>query len=642
MSRIISITPGKQCTLESCVITTAPYGDKFRIILRSVFSAMNPTTTRLTIKFATVYVGKINGMVKGMVAKGARDGMVKSQTLQESVLKEIAEVRPYGSVQMAAALPTTSVPVPTPPPPPPPPAGGSDGVLAGVFGASLIDALSPWASFIHALLAHLPIFKHGLSQNAILAISASTSMLGMLRVGLALLRFIQSAGQHPTDFFALLSYYLCKIIHIPYSMSDVVTTYIFVLVVKHIVNTVAEALPQPPSGSGGGLSGRSSRHSRRPSSSALDDQEASGVKYDGYHQAIASASMQIQQQQQQQGRLHSGNSQELDYKRGIEELNQRSEIALEQIRKGLSRVTAPFTPRDGSMPHPLINKIQQHHQQQRGRKHHKKHGKEGRSRSASRSVDPVTRKSKGHYGKQRRGKSGSKEASPSSMRSDAVSAGVGGAVQIGSDDGDRLEATASSLSTATAVTPDAASSKDREHANIKTTDLSLYPAPDQHLMIQEGYCPPDLPSILRGKAVVEVVYENQRLQPFRGWGHSWPGHFLPTDKILHWSLRDSYGDDIATSQSIDDVAPGLPPRWRWAEEGWYLDLSGVLTDSMDNQGWAYGLDFHYVTYPFAPGAGRKYVDCPFCRICSIDYVAHCIVHCIPLVSSALLYIWWYI
>lgn len=30
--------------------------------------------------------------------------------------------------------------------------------------------------------------------------------------------------------------------------------------------------------------------------------------------------------------------------------------------------------------------------------------------------------------------------------------------------------------------------------------------------------------------VIEEVFENQRLQPFRGWGHSWPGHFLPTDK----------------------------------------------------------------------------------------------------------------
>ncbi len=33
------------------------------------------------------------------------------------------------------------------------------------------------------------------------------------------------------------------------------------------------------------------------------------------------------------------------------------------------------------------------------------------------------------------------------------------------------------------------------------------------------------------QAVIEEIFENQRLQPFRGWGHTWPGHFLPTDKV---------------------------------------------------------------------------------------------------------------
>ena len=36
--------------------------------------------------------------------------------------------------------------------------------------------------------------------------------------------------------------------------------------------------------------------------------------------------------------------------------------------------------------------------------------------------------------------------------------------------------------------------------------------------------------------VVEEVFENQRYQPFRGWGSSWPGHMLPTD-CGKWSDR---------------------------------------------------------------------------------------------------------
>lgn len=27
------------------------------------------------------------------------------------------------------------------------------------------------------------------------------------------------------------------------------------------------------------------------------------------------------------------------------------------------------------------------------------------------------------------------------------------------------------------------------------------------------------------------VFEHERVQPFRGWGHTWPGHFLPSDKV---------------------------------------------------------------------------------------------------------------
>jgi hypothetical protein len=38
-------------------------------------------------------------------------------------------------------------------------------------------------------------------------------------------------------------------------------------------------------------------------------------------------------------------------------------------------------------------------------------------------------------------------------------------------------------------------------------------------------------------AAQEEVFENERFQPFRGWGHLWPGHFLPSDKVGHWSDR---------------------------------------------------------------------------------------------------------
>ena len=45
-------------------------------------------------------------------------------------------------------------------------------------------------------------------------------------------------------------------------------------------------------------------------------------------------------------------------------------------------------------------------------------------------------------------------------------------------------------------------------------------------------------------------------QPFRGWGHTWPGHFLPTDRVGHWSTC-SGGPGGKLSMSFRAVAPRL-------------------------------------------------------------------------------------
>ena len=57
--------------------------------------------------------------------------------------------------------------------------------------------------------------------------------------------------------------------------------------------------------------------------------------------------------------------------------------------------------------------------------------------------------------------------------------------------------------------------------------------------------------------VQEEVFENERFQPFKGWGHNWPGHFLPTDRIGHWSHRDGTPGKAA-SMAFSTVAPKLP------------------------------------------------------------------------------------
>lgn len=40
------------------------------------------------------------------------------------------------------------------------------------------------------------------------------------------------------------------------------------------------------------------------------------------------------------------------------------------------------------------------------------------------------------------------------------------------------------------------------------------------------------------------LFENERYQPLRGWGHSWPGHLMPGD-CSHWSARDGAASSMA-------------------------------------------------------------------------------------------------
>ena len=53
------------------------------------------------------------------------------------------------------------------------------------------------------------------------------------------------------------------------------------------------------------------------------------------------------------------------------------------------------------------------------------------------------------------------------------------------------------------------------------------------------------------------MFENERYQPFRGWGHQWPGHFLPTDRVGHWSTQASAQQANLDSASFDAIAPKL-------------------------------------------------------------------------------------
>ena len=101
---------------------------------------------------------------------------------------------------------------------------------------------------------------------------------------------------------------------------------------------------------------------------------------------------------------------------------------------------------------------------------------------------------------------------------------------------------------------------------------------------------------LGGERIAAEVFENERFQPFRGWGSTWPGHFLPTDGCGKWSTRD-FQPKGPSNMVFELVAPPLPPGFDWLEESWYVDRSGVATGQTDADGWFYGgMVFHRLSH----------------------------------------------
>eukprot|EP00775_Hariotina_reticulata_P002431 gene2431-2735_t len=103
--------------------------------------------------------------------------------------------------------------------------------------------------------------------------------------------------------------------------------------------------------------------------------------------------------------------------------------------------------------------------------------------------------------------------------------------------------------------------------------------------------------------VLVEVFEHERVQPFRGWGHTWPGHFLPSDKVGHWGDRQGAPGGDA-SMLFDRVAPKLPAGWAWKDAEWQVDMGDQEVESCDAEGWSYGMDFSWLQWPPPPQSGR--------------------------------------
>jgi hypothetical protein len=494
--------PGARFVIEAAVTTDAPYGTQFRALVRHAIASAPGGAASLRVERAMVYVnGGVNRLVKGVVEKGARDGLARNA---RAALKELQKAhvvraraatpategllelvaRPRAGAAAAAAAPAA------------PGRPALRAALVAACGARLVAALEPWAAAAHALLARAaPPLRGLLRADDLLAALAAGCLLLALRGALAAAALLRDGAASRSGALAWGLQLLFLVLHVPATLGEALSALALLAVARAVAGAAAAALPHPPArgapaASGGGVAGAA-----RPAGSK-DSELAAGVRFDGYGAAIRSATSGLATPRASvMAKIDAG-----------------SEAALEQLRRGLLAAAAPFTG-DDDAPRP------------------RRRGGATPPRSPRAHAPPPT-------------------PPPGSPP-------------------------------AAAATPP--------------------PAPEPALL-KRGYAAPELPPAARRAAVVEEVFESERLQPFRGWGSTWPGHFLPTDACLRWSRRG----DAAPSQRLGAAAPAPPPGWRWVEEGWALDLDGARADACDAAGWSYGLDFSRLEWPVAPGAGRKH------------------------------------
>lgn len=479
-------------------------------------TALGPKRTRIQTIGTIIFIGSVNGMIKGIIKNAGLNGMKDSMAKMEQVLAEYATVRPFKEgAPIVTRLPSLARPAVAE-------VGPVLAVLHQLVGVAVVDALRPWATLLHGAVGHLPLLRR-ISPDVVLTAAVVLFGMEVIRAVLIVMRFAQAAGREPQDVLSWAAHQFFEVVYVPKSVFQVITTACIALLARALVGRVASMLPAPPSGGSRPPSAQSN------STTAVGGGEVegrSGVKYDGYSQAIASTRHEY-----------------VGQRTALQKIDGQSEVALETIRNGLLNV-----------------------------------GKIGK----------IGDKSKGHKKKKKeKGKKG------------------GGGAESGAEGGEGPSGGSSVTSSSKLSKSIRKSIKSPGTIPSSPTSVTI-PDEEAVLLSSEGYSGPDLPPALRSQAIVESVFENERLQPFRGWGHTWPGHFLPTDATSHWSLMNpATGVDTVYSQSLAQVVPQLPPGWRWVEPDWHLDLTGVFSDATDNNGWSYGLDFPWVVPPFTPGNGRK-------------------------------------
>ena len=82
--------------------------------------------------------------------------------------------------------------------------------------------------------------------------------------------------------------------------------------------------------------------------------------------------------------------------------------------------------------------------------------------------------------------------------------------------------------------------------------------------------------------------------------HMHPAPYSNPISAIH---RLVLGDGIVLYDLLP-ISPSCIQDWEWVEEGWQIDMTGLLENAVDEEGWTYAVDFAWITWPPGPGSGR--------------------------------------
>ncbi|KAK9856447.1 hypothetical protein WJX84_002649, partial [Apatococcus fuscideae] len=571
LQRVTVCQPGKRYEVESCVATTATYGDRFRCLCSYKLVAQDKGISSLTIAFTLIFIKPVNFVIKKAIENGATSGITKNFEDTIQVLGTFVDVeggkKPAASVTLPAAPQT--------------PAGNAMGGWGPVFThlqdsmASLVEPSLVWT--MRGL---------GRAQNPSPATLRASGYIGigllylLLSLLLACLASLERRCRATPGFAYQLCAWSLHAAGLPQSARQLATG-CMLLVVGHTALLWTASKVR--------LLAQRYQAVRAARAAGANEPETPqrGIRFEGYAEALESASAALSgQEREAEAAQAAAEADPFKLKEFSKYLAPENWFGVAKPKQA-SKVPAEAGSAAGPSKAPALALPNEAHPA---------------GPSGSTPETPV-----GEDASHQRGMLGSLSGysnllSPTFLgrTKDSMMSSLG----LGSAARPEELAASTAVSEASAESPPKQGPSPQKPAPPTATLADKPAAPIPAEQIPAGPPGPLESDALQLGPVLEEIFENERMSAFLIWGHSWPGHFLPTDRVGHWSKRDG-APGGKESMAFANVAPALPEGWKWEDEDWHIDRSSAFEEAVDADGWSYAVDFPWLRLPPAPGSGRQ-------------------------------------